>query len=226
MTKTGPMARAVAKAAHRDRAVSLRLGGKPVSEATLAYLHVHGLMVEPNDLPPLLKEALDEMRRTLFPSDPAADLPAHETEALRRGGFEMARGDKESTSALARTAADYAALRQTSLSASETAQRLGVDPSRIRQLLAARRIYGFQTKGAWSIPIFQLDDDRLLPGLEEVATVLPKDLHPVAVYRWFTLANSDLAPEDLDRVLSPREWLLAGYSPSVVAELAADLDNL
>jgi len=47
--------------------------------------------------------------------------------------------------------------------------------------------------------------------------------HPVAVYRWFTLPNSDLVPEDLNRELSPREWLVAGYSPKLVAELAADL---
>jgi len=59
-----------------------------------------------------------------------------------------------------------------------------------------------------------------------VVSALPKELHPVAVYLWFTLPNPDLAPEDLDRELSPREWLLGGYSPSVAAELAADLDNL
>jgi len=81
-------------------------------------------------------------------------------------------------------------------------------------------------KGVWRIPIFQFDGHRLLPGLEEVVPSLPRDFHPVAVYRWFTSPNPDLLPEDLDRELSPREWLLAGYSPKIVAQLGVDLDNL
>jgi hypothetical protein len=166
------------------------------------------------------------MHRTLYPVDPAADLPAEETAALRRGGFEMTSGKGESANALARTVADHAALLETSLSASQAAEKLGLDPSRIRQLLAAGRIYGIQAKGSWRLPAFQFDGSRLLPGLEEVVSRLPQDLHPVAVYRWFTTPNPDLAPDDLDCELSPREWLLAGYPPKVVAQLAADLDNL
>jgi hypothetical protein len=96
----------------------------------------------------------------------------------------------------------------------------------VRQLLAARKIYGLQVRGAWKIPLFQFADDQLIPGLEEVVSALPKDLHPIAVYHWFTTPNPDLAPENLERALSPREWLLTGHSPAVVAELATDLDNL
>ena len=196
-------------------------------KSTLAYLHARGLDVAPEDLPSMLEDALQDMRRTLFPPDPAADLSPAEAAALRRGGFRMApRTGAEGASALARTAAEYAVLRNTSLTAGETAQRLGVDPSRVRQLLAARRIYGLQIRGSWRIPIFQFADDRLLPGLEEVVPALPKDLHPVGIYRWFTTPSIDLAPEELDHELSPRDWLLAGYSPRAVAELAADLDNL
>jgi hypothetical protein len=195
--------------------------------STLAYLHARGLDVAPEDLPPMLEDALQEMHRTLFPPDPAADLSPAETAALRRGGFRMTpRTDAEGPSALARTTAEYAVLRDTSLTAGETAQKLGVDPSRVRQLLAARKIYGLQIRGSWRIPIFQFADDRLLPGLEEVVPALPKNLHLVGVYRWFTTPNIELDSEEPDREMSPREWLLAGYSPKVVAELAADLDNL
>ncbi len=214
-------------------AVQRRRAGAPaptsaeeVAREVLAYLHAHGLAIEPRDLPPLLQGALEEMRRTLYPADPAADLPAEETAALRRGGFAMTPAKAESANSLARSAADHAALLESGLSAGEAAEMLGLDPSRIRQLLAARRIYGLQVKGAWRIPAFQFDGSRLLPGLEEVLPRLPEGLHPVAVYRWFTTPNPDLAPGDLDRELSPREWLLAGYSPKAVAELATDLDLL
>ena len=122
--------------------------------------------------------------------------------------------------------AEYAVLQNTSLTAGETAQKLGVDPSRVRQLLAARKIYGLQVRGAWKIPIFQFVDDRLLPGLEEVVPALSPDLHPIGVYHWFTTANPDLAAEDLGREVSPREWLLTGHSPSLLAQLATDLDNV
>jgi len=199
---------------------------EPAVDGTLAYLHARGLNVEPDELPRMLAEALESMHRTLYPRDPAADLPAAETAALRRGGFRMAPAQAESGGALARTAAEYAAILETSLAAGDTAHLLGVDPSRIRQLLAARRLYGVQVKGAWRIPLFQFERNRLLPGVEEVVPRLVEGLHPVAVYRWFTTPNPDLAPEDLDRALSPREWLSAGYPPAAVADLAGDLDSL
>ena len=215
---------------HPEEAAPKRRGQGRVlatgAESTRAYLHARGLQIEPENLSPLFEDALQDMRRTLFPSDPAADLPAPETAALRRGGFELAPLSPGSSDALARTTAEYAVLRSTSLTAGEAAQKLGVDPSRVRQLLAARKIYGLQIRGAWKIPIFQFENDRLIPGLEEVVPALPQDLHPIAVYHWFTAPNPDLAPEEFERELSPREWLLTGHSPRIVAELASDLDNL
>ncbi len=200
---------------------------KHAVNATVAGLHALGIEVDLASLPAMFEEALREMRHTLYPPDPAADLPVEETAALRRGGFKMTAARATGGSALAQTAAEYAALMETSLGAGETAQRLGVDPSRVRQLLSARKIYGLQVKGSWRVPQFQFDGgDRPLPGLEEVVPSLPKNLHPVAVYRWFINSNPDLVPEGQEAPLSPRDWLLAGYSPRVPAELAADLDNL
>lgn len=196
------------------------------TQLTRAYLHARGLDIEPEDLPPLLEEALEEMRCILFPVDPAADLPAAETAALRRGGFTMEPAAYGAASTLARTAAEYAVLRETSLTAPETARRLGVDISQVSQLLASRKLYGLQVRGAWRIPAFQFEGERLLPGLDEVVPALPRDLHPVGVYHWFTEPNPDLSSEEEEHQMSPREWLLAGYPPRVVAELATDLDSL
>jgi hypothetical protein len=198
--------------------------GLRVTQSTLAYLHARGLQIKPEDLYPLFEDALQDMRRTLFPPEPANDLSAPEVAALRQGGFEMAPFSPERSQRLAQTVAEYAVLQNTSLTAGEAAQKLGVDPSRVRQLLAARKIYGLQVRGVWKIPIFQFADDRLLPGLEEVVPALSTDLHPIGVYHWFTTPNPDLAPDELGRPLSPRDWLLTGHSPSVLAELATDLD--
>lgn len=195
-------------------------------QLTRAYLHARGLDIEPEDLPPLLEEALDEMRRVLFPEDPAADLPAAETAALQRGGFTMEPADSGPASTLARTAAEYAVLREPSLTAAETARRLGVDISQVHQLLASRQLYGLQVRGAWRIPAFQFEGEHLLPGLDEVVPALPKDLHPVGIYHWFTEPNPDLSSEEGEHRMSPRDWLLAGHPPRAVAELATDLDSL
>jgi len=199
---------------------------RDVAERARAYLHARGLGIEPEDLLSLVEEALEEMRCVLFPDDPAADLPAAETASLRRGGFTLEPATPGPASALARTTAEYVVLRETSLTAVETARRLGVDPSRVRQLLAARKLYGLQVKGAWRVPAFQFEGERLLPGLDEVIPALPKDLHPVGVYHWFTEPNPDLTSEEGEHLMSPREWLLAGHPPQAVADLAADLDSL
>jgi hypothetical protein len=56
-----------------------------------------------------------------------------------------------------------------------------------------------------------------------VVARLDAELHPLSVYRWFTLRNPDLVPEDLPGPLSPRDWLRRGLPVEPVAELAAGL---
>lgn len=203
------------------------------SARAAANFHPRGLRariaeIDESVLRELFKEALAELADVLYPTDPASDLPEEEVAALREGGVVL-EGDetaRRETGALARTMATYAALIETSPRAAEAAGKLGVDPSRVRQMLASGRLYGFQVKGEWRIPLFQFDGDRLLPGMEEVAAALRPGFHPVSVYRWFTSPSPDLAPPDLDRDLSPREWLQAGYPPRAVADIATHLDIL
>ena len=106
----------------------------------------------------------------------------------------------------------------------EAARLLGVDPSRVRQRLGERSLYGLKTPRGWRLPAFQFDldqPDRLVPGIGGVLAALPPDLHPVAVYNWLTLPDPDLAWGD--EPVSPLDWLRSGGDPAVVAALAADL---
>jgi hypothetical protein len=201
----------------------------PSPAATLAYLHAHGLSVAAQAFEPMVEQAIESLQRRLYRPDPRADLTAGEAAALERGGFELeptggaaAEGDDP----LARTVADYAALLETGLTTAEAAARLGVDPSRVRQMLIADppHLYGIRTRAGWSLPHFQFDGGKLVPGAGKVLGRIDPELHPVAVYRWFTSANPDLVDERLSpRPLAPREWLLLGLAPDPVAELAADL---
>jgi hypothetical protein len=101
----------------------------------------------------------------------------------------------------------------------EAAARLGVNPTRVRQRLAERSLYGFKHGHEWRLPAFQFDERGAVPGIEPVFARLDPDEHPVEVENWFTLPSPEL--ELNGRLVSPREWLLAGGAPATVAEVAA-----
>ncbi|HEX9699174.1 MAG TPA: hypothetical protein VGD06_06905, partial [Acidobacteriota bacterium] len=120
--------------------------------------------------------------------------------------------------------ADYAALLKTALSTREAADRLGVNPSRVRQRLGEGTLYGIRFGSEWRLPLFQFADGGLLPGFEEViARVDREEVHPVALYRWFTSPSSELYADDLEIELSPRQWLAGGRPGAPVARIASQL---
>ena len=125
---------------------------------------------------------------------------------------------------IAGLAAAHAEVVSHSATVSGLAKRLGVDPSRVRQRIYARSLYAFKHRGAWLIPSFQLEANKLLPGVEAVISQLSPSLHPVAVSRWFTTPNADLVLED--RAVSPIAWLASGGPPDGVAALANSIDEL
>jgi hypothetical protein len=197
------------------------------SSETEAFLHSHGISVHSRELEAMLEEAVSRLPRTLYRPDPRAELTEPELDILVKGGFPVGPRDLGTEDPLARTTAEYAALLKSSLTTGELARRLGVDQSRIRQRLGAKppTIYGIRLETGWVLPEFQLEEDCLLPGLGEVVSSLDPDLHPVAVFRWFTTPNPDLIAEGPGdgRAVSPRDWLRAGLPVRVVAELAAAL---
>ncbi|MCP4658442.1 MAG: hypothetical protein GY856_23760 [bacterium] len=193
---------------------------------THAFLHAHGIRVQPEILDRLVAEAVARLPRSLYREDPRAELSPSEVRALERGGFALDSEDLGAEDPLVRTAAQYAALLMTSLTTAEAAARLGVETSRIRQRLTSRprTLYGIRLESGWRIPDFQFDANSLLPGVAEVVARLDPELHPIAIYRWFTTPSPDLPARGLsERRLSPREWLRLGFRPATVAELAGDL---
>jgi uncharacterized protein YifE (UPF0438 family) len=196
-------------------------------DPTVAYLYAHGIRVAPETLDVMVQEAVDRMRRTLYRSDPRADLTAAEAEALRRGGFNLEPLDLGADDPLVQTAAEFAALLKESLPTAAAAERLGVDPSRIRQRLTSQppTLYGIRLESGWVVPELQFDGSKLIPGIAEVVARLDPELHPMSVFRWFTTPNPDLAleGEEGSRTLSPRDWLRLGLPVQAVADLAADL---
>lgn len=156
-------------------------------------------------------------------ASPHQELTQGELQALNSTASPALTSEDIEIGPIVRTMSDFAALRAASLDVSRAAQKLGVDESRIRQRLIERTLYGFKVDNRWHIPQFQFEDRGLIPGIERVTRELDPNLHPVAVYRWFTGASPDLTREsDGEEVaLSPLDWLRAGFPPQPVAELAA-----
>lgn len=197
-----------------------------MTTTTEAFLHAHGIRVQPDTLDRFLAEAIARLPKALYRSDPRSDLTVGEVETLEKGGFDLASEDLGEDDPLARTAAEFAAFLKTSLTETEAAQRLGVEPQQLREHLEAQppRLFGVRLDGGWRIAEFQFDGDTLLPGLAEVIAEVDRELHPIAVYRWFTLPSPDLVVEgEDDRPMSPREWLRLGRPVPDVVELAKHL---
>jgi hypothetical protein len=176
-----------------------------------------------------IEGAVREMlARSVGPGGPASEsaLTDDEERALVSGGFDTSPLRPEEDEPLAQTALEFARLLQSSLSVEQAARVLGVDPSRVRQRLSGdrRTLYGVKEGRAWRVPKFQFAGKKQVPGIGAVVAVLPRDLHPVAVHRWFTTRNPDLhvAAEE-DQSVAPLDWLRSGRAPAPVVELARSL---
>jgi hypothetical protein len=106
----------------------------------------------------------------------------------------------------------------------DIAAKWGVDDSRVRHRVRNRALYGMRVGRSLRLPRWQFDDElRPLPGLPAVLAALPGSMHPREVEGFMTTPQDDLRVRGHKR--SPRDWLLTGGSPAVVAAHAADLDR-
>lgn len=167
-----------------------------------------------------VRDALQSIHRSGAMLDPASQLTTTEAGILDAGGFDLVppHGPEDPISA---AAAAFTALLASSIDVAAASRLLEVSPTRIRQMLGQRTLYGIRTGPNWRLPAFQFSDRGVIPGLSAVVRCLPVDLHPLAVERWLTAPSPDL---ELDgRPVSPLAWLRSGADPSRVADIAAEL---
>jgi hypothetical protein len=204
-----------------------------VADANLqAVLRAHGITASAQQLAEYLAESVAAMEEgALIPA--GQELPEAELAVLRSGGFDVDAGASRQDDPIARASAAYLALLETALTIKAVAGALGRNESRIRQRLLERSLYGIRRGRNWLLPLFQFQvEDRqgvravkaVVPGIERVLPALSTGLHPVSVWRWFTLPSTELVDDAApDQSISPRDWLLAGRDPKAVADLARDL---
>ncbi len=178
-----------------------------------------GLRVESDEFLALVEDAA----RQLSPvnPDPAEYFTDSQRAALTDVGLDLSPRGPNERDPRARTVALQAVLRDTALSVAGAAERIGVDSSRIRHRLADGRLAGWKDHGGWRLPVWQFTADGVLPGLDVVLAAAPEDQPPLVVAGFMTTPQQDL--RTADEPTTPRDWLLAGGEPAVVARLVATL---
>lgn len=184
------------------------------------YFELHGLKSQaPEALNQALQEAIGAMRETLYgPS--VEELPAEEQALLAVAGAQIAE-QPGAPDPLLDYATCFAALLDTSLTPAEAALRLGITPTRVRQLIASGALYAFRIDRNLRIPLFQFQENGLLPNLAPVNTALAGDLDPVSVWRWYSAPDPEL--DAATGPLSPLSWLKSGRDPEPVIAIARQL---
>lgn len=178
-----------------------------------------GLRVDPDEFLSLVEDAA---RRLTPPHpDPAGYFTADQRDALRDVGLDLSPLRDDETDGRARAVAEQAVLHDSALTVTEAARTIGVDNSRIRHRLLARRLMGWKDRGGWRLPAWQFTENGVLPGLEQVLAALPADQPPLVVAAFMTTPQEDLMARS--RAITPCEWLQAGGDPQRVARLAGML---
>lgn len=178
-----------------------------------------GLRVDPDRFLTLLEDAA---RRLTPPHpDPGGYFTVDQREALRDVGLDLSPLQEHEPDPRARAVAEQAVLHESALTVSQAAKVIGVDSSRVRHRLLARRLMGWKDKGGWRLPAWQFTDTGVLPGLEQVLAALPGDQPALVVAAFMTTPQEDLLARS--RTITPCEWLRAGGDPQRVARLAAML---
>ena len=119
-----------------------------------------------------------------------------------------------------------ARLLSTAYSASEVADLLGVSDSRVRQRRGDRTLWAIEDAGGWVFPALQFENvdgrRRQIRHLDQVLPAIPTDIHPLAVARLLSAAQSDLVVDG--QPVSPLQWLRDGGDVLAVRKIVEAAD--
>lgn len=165
-------------------------------------------------------------RRALSEEADAGPLSAAEKKLYAEGGLGEEKVNDEAPSAFDLAFADLFEMNRTSYALADAASVLGCSLDTLEGMIAQRRIYAYSLDGQRVVPKFQFIQGKLLPGLEQVLTVIDPRMPPLAVQAFFETPQAALRAatpissglDDSD--LTPKQWLALGFSPAEVAALA------
>jgi hypothetical protein len=184
-------------------------GGRPVNLRELG-LRLAGAEV-----------AVEGLAQQPAPQSPA--LTAAEAAVLDEAG--LVEGERDRPGVFDKSQIEFELLVSQSYTLQRAATILGVDPSRLRQRLGQRTLYGIKEGGSWRIPTFQFDARRkkLVRGIEKVLPHIRADAHPLAVASWLSTPHPDLVLGEEETPVTPLRWLAGGRPTDRVADLAKEI---
>lgn len=145
-------------------------------------------------------------------------LSAHDAQILDEAGFAA----DPLAAASARVDRDIRMqnLVQTSLSIPEAAERLGVTPARVRQLLSERRLWAFTSGRHRLLPPGQFTSTGQVPYVDRIVPLFEGDVHPLSVQALLSTAQRSLIVDD--EPVSIAAWLTgcAGTEDEISAAAA------
>lgn len=190
----------------------------------MAFLHAHGLEVEPEAINTYLRAAVKKVQ-AFYHAEPGQEgLTEAEWEVARSGGLEPEPKGFRHGDPLLKGIVAYASLMHTGLTTAQAARRLGVSDARIRQRLHDRTLFAIRDGRSWRLPLFQFTEQGEVPGWGEVSKALPRDISPVAVEQWLNLPHSELVDGPEEKPMTPRHWLMEGRPAHSVATQVLDLE--
>jgi hypothetical protein len=189
-----------------------------VSRTTL-----HGRAVDMRELE--LRLAGAEVAVEGLAKAPAVESPPlSPTEASMLDAAGLIESESAGPGAFEKSQIAYEMLLQRSFTLEQAAKVLDVNPSRLRQRLGQRTLYGIKDGRSWRVPRFQFDaKKKLVRGIEKVLPHIRLDAHPLEVATWFSVPHQDLVVGDKEEPVTPLDWLAGGRSPETVAELADEI---
>lgn len=164
--------------------------------------------------------------RSLLPSTHPLEsaLPEAEASALAAVGMRTTpRTRQAAASARGRYVATFLELFQQADTPAELAEKLGLDPSRIRQRIREGTLLAVELNGEKRVPWFQFERGIEVPGLPKLLAAVGDKVSPLAFAMWFLTPTPDFLSADKGRSVSPREWLLRTGDVDSVLALAEGL---
>jgi excisionase family DNA binding protein len=197
---------------------------RPLSPSTRGEIRTvlerAGLPDDPVRFLELVKAAVGSIVSARIAPDPSA-LTAHETAELRDIGLNPSVSTSKLDRASQATAAKMMAILVDSLTVEQAADVMRLHPSRLRQMLSDRTLYGIKDGGGWRVPTFQFAGGRQVRNIGPVLRAAPQNLHPVELLNWLTRPERALPIEG--NPASPIQWLELGGDVEPVAAIAAEL---
>lgn len=134
---------------------------------------------------------------------PGEPLTADELALLAREGLDTG-SESGRADVVVRTAAKAAELLAGALTVQQAADHLSVSEVEVEERISRRVLYAVGGR----LPAFQFTDDGVVPGIDRVFQVAPRELHLVELWRWLTTVDPDF--DVMGEPLSPLDWLLSG----------------